>query len=257
MTMDTLIVSLIVLACIFICALLGFFARNALPDHHLKDDTLLSVSLTTGLAATISSLVLGLMISATYASFNRMCDEVAMTAATTIILDRTLAEYGSETGSSRQLLIESHLSSIHFLYQARDRIEKGIEGPVRRTHLEKLLVKLRQLDPKDDNHRAIKAYAVEQAQRLLETRWLLVEHRSSTIPQPFFIALVAWLSFIFFGFGLLTANNSTVLISLFGGALIAASAIFVIIELENPLGGIISVPSAPMETALTLLGQPI
>ena len=53
----------IVFACVFGGALLGMFLRTVLPEHHLREDSKDVVKVVTGLIATLSALVLGLLIA--------------------------------------------------------------------------------------------------------------------------------------------------------------------------------------------------
>ena len=247
--------SLIVFLCIAGSALIGFKVRRFLPEHHLSSDSLLAVSLTTGLAATLVSLVLGLMVSSTHSSFGKLNDDVAQIAAKTIFIDRMLLQYGNQAGESRRLLSRAHAASVDYLHAVRSSDGVLSDNAVRQAGLEAFLASVRQLVPKNDEQREIKAYVVEQGWRLAETRWLFAEQNRSSIPPIFFIALVAWLCFIFFGFGLITDNNTTVLCSLLGGALLASSAIFVILEMDSPLDGLVSVSIAPMDSASAILGR--
>ena len=247
--------SLIVFLCIAGSALIGFKVRRFLPEHHLSSDSLLAVSLTTGLAATLVSLVLGLMVSSTHSSFGKLNDDVAQIAAKTIFIDRMLLQYGDQAGESRRLLSRAHAASVDYLHAVRSSDGVFSDNAVRQAGLEAFLASVRQLVPKNDEQREIKAYVVEQGWRLAETRWLFAEQNRSSIPPIFFIALVAWLCFIFFGFGLITDNNTTVLCSLLGGALLASSAIFVILEMDSPLDGLVSVSIAPMDSASAILGR--
>jgi hypothetical protein len=56
-------------------------------------------------------------------------------------------------------------------------------------------------------------------------------------------------------FGLIAPHNATVVAVLFVGALSVATAVFLILEMNEPMSGIISVPSAPLRKALELLGE--
>jgi hypothetical protein len=67
----------------------------------------------------------------------------------------------------------------------------------------------------------------------------------------FLAVLVAWLTLLFFGFGLFARFNRTVVVALFTGALGVAAAILVILEMTHPYGGLIQVSSAPLRNALT------
>ena len=71
----------------------------------------------------------------------------------------------------------------------------------------------------------------------------------------FLVILVLWLSIMFAGFGLVTANNPTVLVTLFLCAVSVAGAVLMIEELNQPLQGLMKVSSAPMRYALAHLGQ--
>jgi membrane-bound ClpP family serine protease len=66
---------------------------------------------------------------------------------------------------------------------------------------------------------------------------------------------VAWLAVIFAGYGLVTANNSTVVATLVVCALSVSGAIFLILELNSPFQGLMKISGAPMLNALAHLGQ--
>jgi hypothetical protein len=56
-------ISLVVFASVFGAALLGMFLRATLPDHHLNVDSKSVLTLVIGLIATMSALVLGLLVA--------------------------------------------------------------------------------------------------------------------------------------------------------------------------------------------------
>jgi fluoride ion exporter CrcB/FEX len=63
-------ISVIVLACVFGGALLGALLRVMLPEHHLSAESKDVVKLAMGLIATMSALVLGLLIASAKSSFD-------------------------------------------------------------------------------------------------------------------------------------------------------------------------------------------
>lgn len=67
--------------------------------------------------------------------------------------------------------------------------------------------------------------------------------------------LVCWPAFIFGSFGLFAPPNGTVLVALFACALSFSSAIFLILELDQPFKGLIQISSAPLREALGRLSQ--
>src|ERR1700693_6116114 len=96
--------SAIVFVCILCGAFLGMFLRNRLPKHHLSGDTKDVVKLGTGLIGTIAALVLGLLIVSANTTFQTQSSQVQQLTADIVLLDRTLAQYGPETDSVRNLL---------------------------------------------------------------------------------------------------------------------------------------------------------
>jgi hypothetical protein len=73
--------------------------------------------------------------------------------------------------------------------------------------------------------------------------------------MPFLVVLVCWLTFIFFSFGLFTTPNTTVIVVLLICALSAASALNLMLELDQPYGGFIKISSDPLRNALARIGQ--
>ena len=60
-----------------------------------------------------------------------------------------------------------------------------------------------------------------------------------------------WLVVIFLFFSLLAPPNTTTAVALIAAAVSVAVAIFLIMELDRPFGGIISIPSGPVMKALS------
>src|SRR5271156_6996042 len=70
----------------------------------LRGDTKDVVKLGTGLIGTIAALVLGLLIASANGTFQTQRTQVQQLTADIVLLDRTLAQYGPETDSVRNLL---------------------------------------------------------------------------------------------------------------------------------------------------------
>ncbi len=84
--------------------------RKLLPEHHLKEDSKDVVKLGMALIATMSALVLGLLIASAKSSYDAQSGEVTQMSANIIQLDRILARYGSETKEARDVLRRTALS---------------------------------------------------------------------------------------------------------------------------------------------------
>src|SRR6185295_1000347 len=75
-----------------------------LPDMHLGPDTKETVRLGMGLIATMTALLLGLLIATAKGSYDTQRSEVIQIASRVAFLDRALAIYGPETAEARERL---------------------------------------------------------------------------------------------------------------------------------------------------------
>ena len=113
-----------------------------------------------------------------------------------------------------------------------------------------------QLSPKNETQRYLQSQALQISGSIAEVRWLLTEQQEqSSLPMPFFVMLVFWLVIIFFGFGMLSPPNATVITILLVCSLSAAGALYMILELDHPYGGLIEISSSTLRSALTYLSQ--
>ncbi|WP_459710647.1 bestrophin-like domain [Paraburkholderia sp. 2C] len=246
---------MIAFGCVFGSALLGLHIRTLLPGQHLSDDSIEVVKLATGLIATIAALVLGLLISSAKTSFDTVSAEVTHAAANIIILDRVLARYGPETqeirGSLKQVLTTG-VQKITSGDPAQLKDMYSAEAHQRGEYIER---RLSELSPQNDSQRRLQARAIEMADTVLAVRELGLLQAVSATPPLLLAALVLWLCIIFGTFGLFTQLNGTVVTALCLGALSTSVAIFLILEMNSPLEGMITVSFAPMRAAIAILGQ--
>ena len=155
--MSELGIALIVFACVFGAAMLGLFMSNALPEHHLSQDTKDVVKLGTGLIATMAALVLSLLISSAKSSFDRMDGELVQNAARAISLDRALADYGPETSEARDLLKRSYAARVELLFPGDKSREGKADTPEAVVRTENIQAKLWELSPQNDAQRGLRS----------------------------------------------------------------------------------------------------
>ena len=247
-------IALIVLVCVFGGGLLGMFFRTLLPEHHLSQGSNDFVKLVTGLLATLVALVLGLLIASAKNSFDSVNEGFRESAAKIILLDRALAQYGPETKNVREVLRNSFAARVEQIFSRETRGSK-LDAPQATAVIETFQQKLRALSPKNDAQRSLRSRALDLTDAVEQARWLGIEHEHNTIPKPFLIVLVFWLSTMFAGFGLFAPRNALAVTVLLVGALSLSAAIFLIEELNNPLQGFIAVSRMPMDTAIGHLGR--
>ena len=129
--MSPLAIASIAFICIFAGGLLGLLLRNLLPEHHLSDESLGVVKLGVGSIATLSALVLGLLIASAKGSYDRVNDEVNQTAVDVITLDRALANYGPETKDVRLQLRQAYASAMELIFSADEKGAANLDTPQR------------------------------------------------------------------------------------------------------------------------------
>ena len=127
--MSSMTIALIVFACVFSSAMFGMYLRTILPEHHLNSESKDAVKLATGLVATISALVLSLLISSAKGSFDRLNSELVDYAAKVVTLDRILAEYGTETRGLRESIKREYKIKVDLLTSSeRTRLRRSIKA---------------------------------------------------------------------------------------------------------------------------------
>ena len=114
---------------------------------------------------------------------------------------------------------------------------------------------LQRLSPRNDMQSALKAQATTLAGDLAQTRSLLAAQSVPSVSLAMLIILVLWLVVIFVGFSVLAPSNATTVLALMVSALAVSGAIFLILELDQPFGGVIRISSEPMLNALHQLAK--
>ncbi|MFJ2364792.1 DUF4239 domain-containing protein [Pseudomonas sp. NPDC087697] len=252
--MSALVVASIVCVCVFGSGMLGLFIRVSLPEHHLSEESTGMVKLGAGLMATLAALVLGLLVASAKVSFDRIDDEFKNTAATVVMLDRTLADYGPEAKEDRELLRSTYASAVEQFF-SEGVGPANVSVPERLARVEQFQHKLRELAPRNDMQRSLQSEALVLSRDLAHTHWMLLQPDQSAIPTPFLVVLVLWLAILFSAFGLVGDNNRTVIVTLLVCTLSVSSAIFLIEDLAHPLEGFMQIPQAPARSALSYLGH--
>jgi hypothetical protein len=248
-------ISLLVFACVFGGALLGMRLRSRLPETHLSADSKDVIKLAMGLLATMSALVLALLIASAKSSHDTQSGEVTQMAANFILLDRVLAHYGPETSQARVLLRTAVARGLAQTWSMGAYRSANLDSRATIASADAFAEQIQQLAPHNDYQKSLHAQAMQIASELGRTRSLLLEQTEGTIPMPFLVVLVFWLTVIFTGLGLFAPSNSTIVAVLLVSSLSIAGAIFLILELDRPFGGLIQISSAPLRNAAAHLGK--
>jgi hypothetical protein len=241
--------------CIFSGAMLGMWLRKMLPQEHLRDDSQTTVKVGAGMIATLSALVLGMLVSSAKQNFDTLSSETTQSAAKFILLDRLLSDYGAEALPARAELHKSLSIGINIGWP-REKTQLSVPlGMDKTDYLDSAYVKVIELKPVSDAQRTILSQAQQLVLDLRGTRWLIVEQLRSNVPGPLLAVLLFWFTILHISFGLFAPRNKTVTTVMLICSLSVSCAIFLIFELNHPFRGLIRVSSTPMDNALEYIGQ--
>jgi hypothetical protein len=254
--MNALAIGGIVFAAVFGGAVLGMCLRAVLPENHLSADSKDIIRIAMAMIATLAALVVGLLIASAKSSFDTKAGELTRAATHYILLDRTLAQYGPETKESRNLLRQMAVTRLHQIWPEESAGKLNPESVTQGPGIEVIRRDLLNLAPQNDAQTWLKSRALALSADIEEVRWSAVEQLGSSIQWPLLAVLIFWFVAIFASFGLFAPTNSSVIIAMFACALSVASSIFLIIEMDQPYGGLIKLSSAPLVTALAEMGKP-
>jgi hypothetical protein len=251
--MNSALTSSILLAALVAMVLFGRNIRRRLPNDHLTADSRDSVKLAMGLVATMTALLLSLLVSSAKGTYDNQRTQVILMASKVAFLGRVLHAYGPEAAKLRGEVRDGVADAIHRMWpeQAGARAEltanaSGGDG---------VFSELQALSPRDDTQRALKGQATALAADLGQLRMLMLAQAVPSIPKLLLIMVSFWLVIIFLGFSLMSPPNATTSLALTAAAVSVAGALFLIMELDQPLGGVIRISSQPMQNALSQLNQ--
>lgn len=248
--MSSITITMVAFACTSGGALLGLFLHGRLPEHHVTSESKDVIKLVMGLVATVAALVLGLLISSAHRSYDEQQAEVQQLAVHLFQLDRTLERFGPDAADARARLYRIVSDEIGSTATKEGTGLPSAKPLQAQQDVADLIDRIATLTPKTDAQRFSQSQALRLIASLGDVRLLLNEQSRESISWPFLIVLVFWLTMLFVGFGLLAKRNATVATALILGALSVAGAIFLILEMNRPYGGVMQVSIAPIRDAL-------
>ena len=156
-----------------------------------------------------------------------------------------MLQYGPETGEARDLLRRYTALKIALIWPEENTPDgPRLDDQTALEMLESVQAKLRGLTPQSEAQRWLQSRALQIGGDLAEERWLLAAVNEGSVPRPFLVTLVFWLTILFTGFGLFAPRHATVVAALLVCALSLSAAIFLILEMDRPFQGFITVAMA-------------
>jgi hypothetical protein len=239
---------------IFGGSLAGIVLRSVLPERYFTNEEKDVLRLGLGLVTMLSALVLGLLVSTAKSSYDAKRGQLTQLATDVILVDRSLELYGSETSNARHALREQVAAVADQIDSLRYRSSKP-QALSSEAELSDFYQMVRRLSPRDDGQRALKAEVLRISAEIGQIRASSLARESSSIPIPFLVVLVFWLTALFAGFGLFASRNPVAATALCVCALIVSTAIFLILDMDQPLTGLMKLSDEPLRNALAVIGD--
>ena len=235
-------------------AFIGRRVGAHLPQHMVGDESKLVVKVTSGLIATLSALVLGLVTASAEGEFDGEQTSVQHLSADLVSLDRLLARYGPEAAPIRTQLKVAVEHRLALTWPEDGSRSTHTITPETVSGAELLEDRIRDLVPSSDHQRWIQGQALDVSRDILQARWSFFGAQPPPVQPVFLAVLLFWLILLFFSFGLFAPRHGLAAIAILLCSLSVSSAVFLIFELGTPFDGVIRVSPVPLRYALSRLG---
>jgi len=253
--MSAFAVAFVIVVCCCTSAAIGIVLHSRLPDDHLDSDSKDVVKLVMGVIATMVALVLGLLIASAKSTYDVQAAEMQKLAADIVQLDRILMVYGPETRDARTLLRQTVAAALERIWPADEHQAANLDPSASRGDVIAFYGMLENLAPTTDSQRRAQSAALALVAGLAQTRILMFEQTAGSVSLPLLVVLISWISVLFVGFGLFARAHITIAVTILVGALSVASAVFLILELNEPYQGFLRIPDTSVQAALEQIAK--
>lgn len=237
-------------------AALGFWLHRGSLLDGADEMVLLAGGSAIGLAATLTAVVLGLVTASAADEFDQANRAVATAAADVLELNAILDSYGPDAAPARDQLRSSVRAWADQLASGQAPGDE-IHGRAADSHTEVIFADIADLKPTTDLQSALRSRALELVGNqgdVVQNRWFFTV-RPSSLPPAFLLILLVWMVIEFFSFGLTSPRRAVVYLLIAVAALVISSAMFLVLELRDPIAGFIRVSSDPLNQAYAMLSE--
>jgi hypothetical protein len=229
--------------------------RVKLPEDHLDTESRDVMKLVMGIIATMSALVLGLLIASAKGEYDAQKNDMRQLSANIVQLDRLLASYGPEAREARAEL-RTNLIAVHRrIWPESETQSADLDPAASRGQANEFYETVQNLSPNTDSQHRVQEAALQLTSSIFQTRMLMFEQLGGAVSWPLLAVLISWVTMLFLGFGMFARPHATMVVTLVIGAFSVASAVFLIIELSQPYQGFMRIPDTAFRSAMALITQ--
>ena len=232
---------------VFLSGIAGLVYQAWDPKNEGVNETRDLINRLTGLVATLSALVLGLLIASANGFYNSQKTGLETVSARVLALDGVLRRYGPETQPARATLKELITGSYTHVWQGDNSTLTTPTVELAEERMDRLFINLNALrEAAPDSRKYLMAKAGDLAQSINNQHLQISLQLNNSLSWPFMTILISWACLLFFGFGMLARSNRASVAGLAVGAMSVASAIFLIVELNDPYSGVFRLSPTPV-----------
>ncbi|MFP3888688.1 hypothetical protein [uncultured Ralstonia sp.] len=238
----------------FACAIAGVYVHKLLPSEiNLSVDVIRSVS---GLIGTLFAIVLGLLVSSSYTTFNSHQADFNSLINAVANIDLLLKQFPDASDRPR-LMLRRMVVRLLRRYWPSEGKKNG--GEVSYGHLSEdveMVLEINKLSEAFRNITRDDLNSIRQfSSNFISIQSNIVRSLSNQVPALLLVIVFGWACLLFFLYGSLSDGNIIAIFFLLLGAIAIASANFLILELTHPYQGIFKVSSAPFDLLLESMIQ--
>jgi len=235
-------------------ALLGMAVQRLQPVEHRNDASKDTVKLVMGLMATMTALILSLLIASAHSFYDMQRGEIQQLGTDVLLLDATFSQYGPDADAVRARFHSQMQTVIAGMSPGSNDTDIRHET-ARSIGVSDLFTIVQGLTPSTDGQRTAAARAASLVTDIATTRLLIHEQNTTGWPLPLAVTLICWLVVLFLFFGLLAPFNITVVGVFLIGALSVSAAMLLMLSMSHPYRGFMRVTDAPLQAAVAELGS--
>lgn len=243
---------LISLASTMAGAALGLTLRARLPPGYFSPDTREVIRLGAGFLATLSAVLISLMIASAKSSYDAQDTHFRQLAAYLVETDQLLVQYGPETTQVRIVMRQALPAAIDRIW--REKQSASQESAFTAASLaEQLNSEIATLSPANDAQRVLKRRIEQASTEIARTRLLMFADGQTAILTPFLLILIFWLAVVFASYSLFVEPGRVVIAALLVFAFSISSALFLVVDLSRPFVGLMQIPKEQLRHTLAPL----
>ncbi len=249
--------ALIVVGTVFGGGLIGLALQRSLPEKHTTGPARDMIGAVGGLLTLLCALVTGLLIWTAYGVYAGQNAAIQTLASKVLQLDLALEDYGPDAKAERAALRERVGKTLDQVWGAGESDQNfaansfaAAIGLMRDP--EKAIGNLQ---PSTDDQRQALALAKADLEAIGQSRLQMAFALTAPVSYPLLLTVVAWVFFLFCGFGLMSRGSAMSLVTLAVGAVAVASAVLLILDLSDPYSGVFRASPAPLEQVMAVMGK--